>query len=331
MTTGSAWRFIVVLVAAVECVAAAAARADEFGSGANAFTLDFVTISGDASSANGTNISQYAPGEVGHRTFADPGYDYRIGVYEVTNGQWDGFANSLGVPVTGTPASAYEETDDTAFLPLDPMDEVSWYEAAQFVNWLNTSTGHRAAYKFTGTQGQSDYAFGIWSEAEAAGGTNRYRHKDAFYFLPTEDEWVKAAYWNGTTLQDYATSYDGLPFEADSEAKAPGWNFLVTYRSVDWQIGNGSEELNGTHDMMGNLSEVMESPHRGTTSDTYAWRALRGGDFASSVQTLGLTCRNDTQAYRESEYGGFRVASYVPEPATAALLALGAVVLARRR
>jgi formylglycine-generating enzyme required for sulfatase activity len=90
---------------------------------------------------------------------------------------------------------------------------VSWYEAAQFVNWLNTSTGHQAAYKFTGTQGQSDYALDTWSPAEAYGGTNLYRHKDAMYYMPTEDEWVKAAYWNGSSLQTWATPDDTQPIE----------------------------------------------------------------------------------------------------------------------
>jgi hypothetical protein len=28
--------------------------------------------------------------------------------------------------------------------------------------------------------------------------SNPYRNSNAKYFLPSEDEWVKAAYWNGT-------------------------------------------------------------------------------------------------------------------------------------
>lgn len=308
------------------------ALGDWFGEGDNRFEISFVTIAGDASSANGTSISQYAPGVPGYRTFADPGHNYRIGVYEITNGQWNTFASRLGVPVTGTPSGAYEEQDDTWFIPADPMDEVSWLEAAQFVNWLNTSTGHHAAYKFTGTQGQSNYTFTAWSASEAAGGgTNLYRHKDAFYFLPTEDEWVKAAYWNGTTLQNYATSYDGPPFEADWDVRDAGWNFLDTYRAWDWAIGYGSTELNGTHDMMGNLAEWTESPYDGDTSDIYGQRTVRGGDFASSMTALGLTYRSDVLRYHESEYTGFRVAAMVPEPATLGLLALGGLALIRRR
>ena len=171
---------------------ASVGRADTFGTGANQFSIDFVSISGSTNPASGYGI------------VAD---DYRMGMHEVTNSQWDKFKAELGVPVTGTPSTAYDREfyDWGTGTTNVPTNNVSWYEAAQFVNWLNTSTSHQAAYKSTGTQGTSGYALATWSAAEAAGGTNLYRHKDAFYFLPTEDEWVKAAYWNGTTLQNYAT------------------------------------------------------------------------------------------------------------------------------
>jgi len=84
------------------CVAVLLANsvsADPFGSGANEFTIDFVNISGDASSANGTNIGD-------SKLFNDPG-DYRIGTYEITNDQWDKFVNAYGT-VTGSPSNAYD-------------------------------------------------------------------------------------------------------------------------------------------------------------------------------------------------------------------------------
>jgi formylglycine-generating enzyme required for sulfatase activity len=54
-----------------------------------------------------------------------------MGTYEITNYQWNRFK---GVSEPGTNL---------------PVDRVSWYEAAQFVNWLNTSTNNPVAYKFT--------------------------------------------------------------------------------------------------------------------------------------------------------------------------------------
>ena len=75
------------------------------------------------------------------------------------------------------------------------------------MNWLNTSTGHHAAY-------QLDIELTTltpWASVDAwqLGGENLYRHKDAYYFLPNEDEWYKAAYHknDGVTANywDYAT------------------------------------------------------------------------------------------------------------------------------
>jgi hypothetical protein len=55
-----------------------------------------------------------------------------------------------------------------------PAGNVLWYEAAVFVNWLNTSTAHQAAYNLDG------FNMSLWSSAEAwqLGGENLYRHKD---------------------------------------------------------------------------------------------------------------------------------------------------------
>jgi hypothetical protein len=124
--------------------------ADMFGTEDNQFTINFVTISGNASSLNGTNISMYPPGQTGYRAFTDPSHSYRIGVYEITNDQWTKFQAEYGT-VTGNPLGAYEYSPYWTGSNM-PTNNVSWYEAAQFVNWLNVSTGNQVAYKFTGIQ-----------------------------------------------------------------------------------------------------------------------------------------------------------------------------------
>jgi hypothetical protein len=47
---------------------------------------------------------------------------------------------------------------------------------------------HQAAYQLHA----SNTTMTLWSSAQAwqAGGENMYRHKDAYYFLPSEDECV---------------------------------------------------------------------------------------------------------------------------------------------
>jgi formylglycine-generating enzyme required for sulfatase activity len=237
-----------------------------------------------------------------------------MGVYEITNDHWNKFTAGLGVPVTGSPSSAYDESPDFTGTNV-PTNEVSWYEAAQFVNWLNTSTGHQAAYKFTGTQGQSDYALDTWSAAEADNGTNLYRHKDAFYYLPTEDEWVKAGYWNGSSLQTYATKPGDTLHQGDG-VSGTGWNYwnddgYATNPAGPWDVGSGSEELNGTFDMMGNVWEWMESPWSDTSYGTGSYRGLRGGSYNNNDNNLASSNRNNNNPNNDNNIG-FRVASEAP-------------------
>jgi len=319
------------IVAAIILVASVGlAQADSFGTGVNQFTIDFVTISGDSG-----NLGSW-PAGTGYTFTGANRSAYRMGTFEISNDQWTKFEAELGVPVTGTPPTAYDESPDFTGAKV-PTNNVSWYEATQFVNWLNTSTGHHAAYNFTGTQGTSGYTFDVWSPAEADGGTNLYRHKDAFYFLPTEDEWVKAAYWNGTTLQTYATKAGDALHQGDG-VSGTGWNYRVGDdwgpagpAEGPWDVGRASEELNGTFDIMGNVWEWVESPYSDMSYGTDSYRGLRGGAYYRYDHDLASTSRDYVTPRFEFFGAGFRVAS-VPEPGCAALLLLcGGALLRRQR
>jgi formylglycine-generating enzyme required for sulfatase activity len=292
-----------------------AAQADMFGTGSNQFTIDFVPISGSTNPTSGYGIVNN---------------DYRMGTYEITNGQWNKFAASLGVSVTGSPSNAYDQSP-TFTGTNQPTNRVSWYEAAQFVNWLNTSTGHQAAYKFTGTQGTSDYTLALWSAEEAAG-WDLYRHKDAFYYLPSEDEWAKAAYWSGTAYQTYANASAGDL--VDGKPDPAKWNYNLSGKTAPWDVGSGgTAELNGTYDMMGNIAEWLESSYLPPYHSTDYMRTVRGGAYPLDYTYLPSSTWGRVGSAPSSEYGwiGFRVASEVPEPATVCLLGLGALSLIRRK
>jgi formylglycine-generating enzyme required for sulfatase activity len=296
------------LLAVVVFLVTDAVIADTFGTDANQFTINFVPIFGATNPTSGYGI-------VNH--------DYRMGTYEITADQWNKFMVNLGVPVTGNPSHAYDSSTSDTDVKL-PANHISWYEAAQFVNWLNTSTGHQAAYKFTGTQGSGDYALATWSTADAANGTNLFRNKDAFYFLPTEDEWVKAAYWNGTTLQSYATKA-GESLKQGNGTNGTGWNYYdngyATNPAGKWEVGSGSQELNGTYDMMGNAGEWMENPYSDTSYGLTTQRAMRGSSYGSYGYMAASSYRiPNYPTADEFDDVGFRVAS-VPEPGSLVMLA----------
>src|SRR3954451_1047129 len=111
---------------AVGLVSGSATLADTFGSGANSFSIDFVKV------GNPGNPPDANPNPAG----AVP-YTYRIGTYEISEQMIDKASTLGGLGIT----------KDTRG-PDYPATNVTWYEAAKFVNWLNTSTGSAPAYKF---------------------------------------------------------------------------------------------------------------------------------------------------------------------------------------
>src|SRR5262245_15991232 len=94
------------------------AYADTFGSGANAFDIEFVTI-GNAGNIADTSGSPNPAGSVA--------YPYRIGKFEIS-GQMIDKANNLG---------GLEIPRETLVGPAKPAFGVTWNSAARFVNWLN--------------------------------------------------------------------------------------------------------------------------------------------------------------------------------------------------
>jgi formylglycine-generating enzyme required for sulfatase activity len=315
------------MLAAAVVLAVDGAMADTFGTLEKQFTIDFVGISGATNPSSGI-LASYS-----YFIFTGVANDYRMGTYEITNDQWNKFTAAYGT-VTGSPSYAYDGSfyDHGTGTTNVPTNRVSWYEAAQFTNWLNTSTGNQAAYKFTGTQGTGDYTFAAWSTTDTGyDAGNPYRNTAAKYYLPTEDEWVKAAYWNGTLLQTYATKAGESLTQGDG-VSGTGWNYCdanhgyATNPPGPWNVGSGSQELNGTYDMMGNVWEWMESPYSDVNYGASSSRVSRGGGWDNTSIFSAASGHYSFGPASEVSYVGFRVAS-VPEPGSMMMFVAGALCL----
>lgn len=93
-----------------------------------------------------------------------------------------------------------------------------------------------------------------------------------------------------------------------------GWNYYDSVYATDpegpWDVGSGSEELNGTYDMIGNNMEWMESPFNDPYYHADSTRVLHGGSWNFDSFHLAAPTRNSASSPpMEINYIGFRVAS----------------------
>ena len=144
-----------------------------FGSSTNAFDIQFVEIGNPNNSADTTG----RPNSVG-----SVAYTYNLGKYEISRDQIAKANIEGGLGITLQDMASFGGNGAAR-----PASGISWNEAAIFVNWLNTSTGNTAAYKFDENGSLQSWSAGQYS------GNNTFRHKNAYYFLPTRDEWYKGA------------------------------------------------------------------------------------------------------------------------------------------
>ena len=294
---------VAVFFAAFSLTIQTSVQADTFGGGTtNEFTVDFVSISQTNNAADTTGYG------------AVP-YNYRVGTYEISQLQ---ITKATQVGMANVSAGAWTNNQ--------PAANLSWYEAAAFVNFLNTNSGKTAAYDLSFSDGSWSMTLQSSSNAWTAGGTNLYRNKDAYYFLPSDNEWYKAAYYNpsGTNYFLYPTASSSVPTAVASgttSGTAVYCGGAVTEPAAVTLAGGLSPY--GTMGQGGNVFEWMESSLDGSNSSASADRTVRGGNAFFPESDL----RSSFRAYGAPELGastfGFRVAS-VPEPSTYALCLLGA-------
>ena len=262
-----------------------------FGDGANQFTMDFVTIGNPNNVADTTGT----PNPVG-----SVAYTYNLGKYEVSREQIDKANTAGGLGITMSDMSSFGCNGVNK-----PATGVTWHEAAKFVNWLNTSTGGTAAYKFVSGTLQP------WSPTDAGyNANNLFRNSQAKYVIASRDEWYKGAYGspNGTWY-NYATGSDSRP-SAVAGGTDPN-TAVYDGQAGPADINNaGGLSAYGTMGQGGNVWEWNETAHDGVYNTVGESLEMRGGSWDIGSDYLPASYRNyyvDPAIDGNNSYG-FRVA-----------------------
>jgi len=275
-----------------------AQESDSFGSGANSFAIDFVNVGSPNNNAYTT--SNYI-------VFGSVGYTYRMGKHEVSRDMITK-ANAIGaLGLTMNDMGSYGGNG-----PNQPAVGFSWYEAAKFVNFLNTNKGYPPAYKFdAGT-------FVLWSESdEGYQASNKYRNARARYYLPSVDEYVKAAFGSpeGSWFL-YSTGSNTAPTKV-ANGTSPNTSVFGNFGYQGAMAGYGPAEIKnagglskwGTMAQTGNVNELLETSEDQRNTNAISTRSDFGGGWYENTSRDIHNGRSGVTASVEAPWNGFRIAS----------------------
>lgn len=268
------------------------------------------------------------PGNQNDKTgFGAVDHIYQIGKYEVTIGQYTTFLNAVakesdpymlwsksmmspntqGISRSGS-AGNYSytvmQTSSTGVSSQNmPITGVSWYNAARFANWMangqpvgveDSTTTENGAYNLNGM---------ISGGAVAKNTLNPNTGAVPTFYIPLENEWYKAAYYNGAgSYYTYATQSNTLPSNKFNSAASNQANYLD-------DAGNGycvsqSPALSTTQTYLTNVGLFANSPsHYGTfdqTGSAWEWNDLDGKP--SKSRGLKGAAWTSTPPYLQSSY-----------------------------
>ena len=257
--------------------------------------------------------------------FGAVGYSYQIGKYEVTNAQYGAFLNAAAKTdsyglyntdleiygITRSGSSGSYTYSVTGALANRPVVYISWFDAARFANWM--ANGQGSGSTETGAYTLNGATSGIF-----------LANAGAQVYIPTEDEWYKAAYYNAAN-QTYSLYPNGQNTITTADAN---YDYGL-YETTDVGTYSGDPSMYGTFDQGGNVDEWNDKVISGSS------RGLRGGSWADFDLSLESTGSWSYDPGLENNTIGFRLASVaaVPEPSSLVLtiLASGLMLIRRKR
>ena len=310
-----------------------------FAADASAVTMSWSFV-GNPGNANDTRDGDQFT--TGIQNFGAVPYAFNIGRYDVTANQYTEFlnakdptgANALGLYSTRMSDFEYGEiqfnsgnTLGSKYITVSgrenyPANYVTWYDTIRFANWMNNGQG--SADTETGA-----YTLGTLGAGGIPIAPPLTHNAGSSVWLPTENEWYKAAYYNPSTSSYFlfGTSSSATPISSYPSSTLPNhanvFGQILNTHQTNVGAFSGTTSPYGAFDMTGNVfqwNELQSGVNRGA----------RGGAWDMDYQAAVSQWRGYGLASLEYQDFGFRLASApgVPEPSTLALAAFGFTALA---
>ncbi len=314
--------------------------------------MGFLTLMILLSSFNVSALDFYwaqigSPGNVDDGTgYGGVYYAYSIAKTEVTTGQYVEFLNAVagidtyglystamggstyysGIARTGSGilGNPYTYSVNSGWAD-NPVVYVSWYDALRFINWIHNGQP-------VGSQDSTTTEYGAYDMSQ---GSSPARLQGAMFWLPSRDEWYKAAFYDPANgiYYDYATGTDTQP--AQNEPASDTGNSANYYTMADayavgspyysTPVGAYDESVSpyGTYDQNGNVYEWTEEVKY---TDK---RVICGGSWSSEGFAMKSNSIGIDEPDSERFYTGFRLAGTyaVPEPSAVLLFIFGVCVI----
>lgn len=205
---------------------------------------------------------------------------------------------------SGTAASPYVYS--VLADPQRPVPWVTWFNAARFVNWLHN-----------GGQKGSDTEDGAYTLNHQIENTVIRKNPEATWWLPSEDEWYKAAFYDPKTRKysNYPIRSNMLPricgssLTSKSGANVANFNGCRPEKNKLTTVGYFKRTYSyyGIFDLAGNLWEWTD----GIVNNTN--KIIRGGSWSWGTTSLHKAHRRDYLPQERDDDIGFRVAR-LPQP-----------------
>lgn len=313
--------------------------------------IDFVRV---GAPGNAAYMGSGIPGDLSIGRGA-VGYEYRIGRTEVTTAQWVEFFNAafdrpandrlphLIPPDVWGAGNATPTTPGGRRWSVPAGNEnrlvgnISWRMAAMYCNWLHNGKGLGREAFLSGAYDVS--TFGFTGPANNIFTDQAARSPGARYFIPTYDEWLKAAHYdpnkNGPGQDGwwrYSITSDTYPiygppglFAPDGRPTQVNANTGDALSALEVPLGAYPNVQSpwGLLDVAGGTNEWTESIR--TTVGGTRYRLFDGSSFLDVWSQQGSS--PDSIHLRGDEYPdfsfaqyGFRIAAVVPSPSAGVLV-----------